>query len=476
MAISKISANEFATRISESVNNRDSSIDTSIGPIRDVFIDPFSDVLENQNDRILYLNSLLSLRNASSLVPDDIDDVVSNENLVRWQGSRSIVTLTFSRTSDFTSDYTVPVNFPVSTITDPSTGNIVSFKTVETKTMTSATMSRYYNPDTKQYELNVLAASIPTGITTQIGANTITIMMRRLDGFTAVTNKAATSNGKSIESNEDLAKRYFLHVEGAQIGTPAGLHRFILDNISGVTDAYIVYGTNTSLTRQSSDAGAIDIWVLGETALSSTYSTYYNGVETLNAFPFQPVIRVSSVISGGVAYTEGDDFDLITGVGDYAYSNSTTDGIKWLTDGSHVKPAIGDSVTIIYEYNSLINLMDSYFKQEEYYEGGSDRLFRWAQEESIEIEANLKVRSGNPSSIVALVRTAVTDYVNALRLGDNLEEFDIDAVVAGVYGVDNWTYVTLAVSGAVSGTISDIEIDPNKYARLANADLVINLV
>jgi hypothetical protein len=173
MAISKISANEFATRISESVNNRDSSIDTSIGPIRDVFIDPFSDVLENQNDRILYLNSLLSLRNASSLVPDDIDDVVSNENLVRWQGSRSIVTLTFSRTSDFTSDYIVPVNFPVSTITDPSTGNIVSFKTVETKTMTSATMSRYYNPDTKQYELNVLAASIPTGITTQIGANTI---------------------------------------------------------------------------------------------------------------------------------------------------------------------------------------------------------------------------------------------------------------------------------------------------------------
>ena len=152
----------------------------------------------------------------------------------------------------------------------------------------------------------------------------------------------------------------------------------------------------------------------------------------------------------------------------------SSDGIKWIAGGS--APAVTAAVTITYEYNALINLMDSYFKQEEYYEGGSDRLFRWAQEESIEIEANIKVRSGNPASVVALVRAAVTTYVNALKLGDNLEEFDIDAVVSTIYGVDNWTYVTLAVSGAVSGTISDIEIDPNKYARLANADLVINLV
>ena len=474
MAISKISANEFSTRISESVNDRDSSIDTTIGPIRDVFIDPFSDVLENQNDRILYLNSLLSLRNAGSLVPDDVDDVISNENMVRWQGSRSMVTLTFSRTANFASDYTIPVNFPVATISDPNTGNIVTFKTVETKTMTSATMSRYYNPDTEQYELDVLAASVPTGITTQIGANTITNMMRGLDGFTAVTNKSATSNGKSIETNADLAKRYFLHVEGAQIGTPAGLKRFILDNISGVTDVYVVYGNNASLTRQAADAGAIDVWVLGESALSSTYATVYNGVETLNAMPFQPVIRVNSVKMATTLYTEGVDYEVVTGSGDYAYSNLATDGIKWIAGGA--APTVGSAVTITYEYNALVGLMDSYFKQEEYYEGGSDRLFRWAQEESIEIEANLKVRSGNPASIVTLVRTAVTNYVNALRLGDNLEEFDIDAVVSTIYGVDNWTYVTLAVSGAASGTISDIEVDPNKYARLAAADLVINLV
>jgi hypothetical protein len=65
-------------------------------------------------------------------------------------------------------------------------------------------------------------------------------------------------------------------------------------------------------------------------------------------------------------------------------------------------------------------------------------------------------------------------YINSLKLGQNVEEFDIDSVVSKIYGVDNWTYSKLCVKG--SSGVGDITIGPNTYARLVVSDFVINLV
>ena len=474
MAVDKITSSDFGDQIAEGVNDRDKTIDTRIGPIRDVFIDPVAEVLENQNDRVVYVNKLVSLSNAGDLVPDDIDSVVSNENMVRWAGSRSIVTLTFSRSTAPTVDITVPVNFPVATMEDPATGNSVTFKTIESQTMSAATPSRYYNATTGKYDLSVVAASVVQGITTQIGAETITRFLRPITGFDTVTNSSSTTSGRAIETNTELASRYFLHVEGAQAGTPSGFKRFILDNLGTVTDAYVVYGNNEYLTRQASDAGAIDVWLLGSVPTTRQFVTSYNGTYTLNVVDFQPLISVTSVSSTatGLTYTEGTDYTVETGVGEYAYSALASDGIRWIPGGSH--PAIDDDVVITYEYNSLINVAEAFFNQEEYLTMGSDRLFRWAQPKYLEIEANLKVKSGSPSSVQALVREAVMTYINALKLGEDVEEFDLDTTVGRVFGVDNWTYTILAIKDSTG--VGDIEVPPNQYARILNSDFVINLV
>ncbi len=476
MTVNKITSPEFATQISEGVNDRNDQIDTNIGPVKDLFVDPFSDVLENQNDRVVYLNRLLSLNNATSLVPDDVDDVVANEAMVRWSGSNAIATLTFYRSTVPTVDLTVPVNFPLSTIADPVTGNIVTFRTVETKTMYAASASAYYNADNERYELDVVASSITAGIAAQVGINTITGFLRPISGFEGVTNTAATSSGRPIETNSELTTRYFLQVAGSQVSTPAGLKRFLLDNVSSVTDAYIVYGSDTYLTREQDDAGAVDIWFRGTTSAARTYVTYYRGAALTQVVDFQPIISVTSVISGVTTYVEGTDYSVITGVGEYAYSSYGSDGIQWIPGGSH--PAIDAVVTITYTYNSLANTLVSFFNQDEYYSMGSDRLFRWSQPSNIAIEANLKVSSGSPSQVQALVREAVYDYINNLSLGQNVEEFDIDTIVAQIYGVDNWTYNNLQLKSdtPIANSVADLEIAPNEYAELEQADFIINLV
>lgn len=474
MAITRITASEFADNIATAINDRDPSLDTRIGTIRDLFIDPFAYVAEQQSNRVVYLSNLTSLKYANKWTPDDLDDYVYNETLSRWQGSRSVTVATFSRYQPPTIDIVVPVNFPISTDTDQTTGQSVTFRTIETQTMFAAAASSYYNAETGKYELDVAIASVTTGEETQVSAYTINTMRRPLSGFDEVTNKNATTSGKGIETNQELADRFLLSVKGAQLGSPTGYKKYIMDNFSNVVDAYVVYGENEYLTRQEDDAGAVDTWIYGENPIERTYITTYTGVETLIPMDRQPVIRIVSVTDGITVFVEGTDFEFISGEGEYSYSTRASDGIKFLITGT--VPTMNAPITIVFQYNSLMEILESWFTQSDFYSMGSDRLFRWAQAEELEIEANLKVKSGDPDAIKASVRTLVTAYINGLLLGSDVEEFDIDRVIATNFprSVDNWTYTTLALLDG-SG-VSDIEITPNKYAYINPSNFIINLI
>ena len=473
MAIGKVTATDYATALANGVNSRDKTLDATIGPYRDLMIDPVSEVLESQNDRIVYLSNLTSLQYVDRLVPDDVDQLVFNEGLVRWDSSSSLAIVTFARVQAPTVDIVVPVNFPLETVIDPKTGISTNFRTIETQTMYAAAASSYYNATTQKYELDVAVASVTTGAETTLGAYTITQMRRSLAGFDQVYNQNATSAGRAIETNQELSERYLLQVRGSNPSTPDGIKASVLDNFRMVEDVYVVYGTNSYLTREQDDAGAVDVWIQGESATQRTYIALYPGVMTLMQLDRQPVMTIKSVTSGGTTFVEGTDFELVTGESEYSYSTRGMDGIRFLTGGS-VPAALGDPVTIVYEYNAVITTLDSYYTQPSRYTIGMDRLFRWAQASYLTLEANLKVRAGNPDTVRSIVRTAVLNYINALKLGDDVEEFDINAVVAQTYGVDNWTYTTLALKD--SSGVSDITVEPWSYAQLLDSDFVINLV
>jgi len=472
MALDRITASEYGDIIATGINDRDATLDTRIGTIRDIFIDPVAEVLEQQNNRIVYLSNLTSLKFVDNVVADDLDNILYNEGLVRWQGSKAVTTVTFARKQAPTADIVIPSNLPLNTTVDPATGVSVIFRTIESRTMSAAAAASYYNADTEKYEIDVAVSSVVVGTQVSVGAYTISVMRRQVPGIDEIYNKQATTSGRSTETNQEAADRYLLHVEGSQLGTPAGIKRSILDTFSGVSDAYVVYGNDSFLTREQDDAGAVDIWVMGSTPATKTEITTYPGIETLMPVERNPLVEVLAVSSGGVPYTEGTDYEVVTGEGFYSYSNRGADGIKFITGGT--SPTVDAPVTVEYTYNSLIDLLVSYYTQPEYYSVGMDKMYRWAQEEPVTIEANLKVKSGDPSSVSAAVRNAVTSYINSLLLGDNLERFDVDAEVAKVRGVDNWVYEIFDVVGG-SG-VDDIEIDPKNYARIEDANLVINLV
>ena len=83
MAIDKVTAAEFQTKIRSGITSRTATHDTSYGPIRDIVIDPIAEVFEDQNDRVRKVSDLLSLLNVSTFEDEDLDELVYNEGLVR---------------------------------------------------------------------------------------------------------------------------------------------------------------------------------------------------------------------------------------------------------------------------------------------------------------------------------------------------------------------------------------------------------
>lgn len=472
MVLESINARQYMTDLASSINDRDKELDTRIGPINNLFISPFARVCERQSNRTVYLSNLASLKFVDKLRIEDLDEFVYNEGMVRWVGARAVTTVTFSRALPPTVDILVPTNMPLATPSDPNTGQAVIFRTVETKTMLAAAASSYYNADTERYELEVAVSSVATGANVDVGAYSITVMRRPISGFDEVFNKHATNSGRGLETNAELAIRYLLHVKGSQLGTPAGAKRSVVDNFNASDDVYVVYGTNTALTREQIDAGAVDVWIKGNAPLETICTVSYPGIDTLIPLDRQPVIEVVSVSDGVTTYVNGVDYEVAIGETEYAYSNLGTDGIRFIVGGA--VPAFGESLAITYRYNSMISILASYYTQPEYYSMGMDKLYRWAQPKYLEIDATLTVSAGNPDTVLSSVRAVMQTYINGLNMGDDVEEFDLDREIGKLYGVDNLIWNQLSIAGGTG--VSDIEITPQEYAYIENGSLNVTLV
>ena len=477
MPVPRITSLQFEALLASDINRRDTTVDTTMGPVKDLVIRPTARVLEAQNERIRSLYQVLTLQNVSSLDPVDVEAFVETEQVFKSAGTPAFITLTFSRASKPQADLPIPPNFPVGTEVDTATGISVTFITLEPATLVAASAGSYFNTTTNRYELNVPAASVTTGPSTKIGKNRATHPLIALPGFDDVTNKEEARGGLAVETNEMLAERYYLRIRGTEIGTPAGLARYARQTFGNVQDTYVVFGNDADLTRADSDAGAVDLWVLGSSPITTTMTVPFPGKLVLIPFDIQPGISVVSV-SSGVGFTENVDFVYVSDTGIYSRSTRGQDGIRFLATGA--APAIGDPVNITYTYDNLIVALQAYFGTEDYKETGRDELFRRGIEVPLSIQGQLKVRSGNPTTVLSTATQALLDLINGsttqagYKLGQGVERFDLDAVLSRIPGIDNMIYTVL--DRAPGTSVGDVAIASKEYARLSVANLAITLL
>lgn len=478
MPVPRITASQFATTLATNINSRDRTVDTTIGPVYDFVVQAPSKVFEAQNERIRYLYSLLTLQNPNSLDATDVSAFVFNEQVIPSAGTPSFVTLTFVVKAQPATNLTVPANFPVGTLPDPATGAQTIFVTLQSATLNAANSAAYFNSTTNQYELNVLAGSITSGQTTSVnGTGVVSQPLQPLQGFDSVTNNTGSTGGLPAETNQEIVNRYFLRIQGTELGTNPGLARYALQTFGNIQDLYVVSGNNPFLVRQAFDAGAVDVWVQGSSPIQTTMIISFPGQLVPIPFTIQPGIAVISVVSGSTTYVQNVDYAYTPDTGIYSGSTRGQDGLTFLPTGS--APAVGASVVVTYTYDNLILAAQTFFQTAEYQESGRDQLFRRGLVLPVSIQASLTVNSGNPTSILTAVNQAILDYINgsttqpALGMGTSLTEFNLDGVLARIPGVGNFVYQLLAPTGQ-SG-VGDIPTNPNQYVQILTSALTITL-
>lgn len=467
MAISRKTAAEFANDITTAIQSRNANYDTRIGPVPDLVIHPMAAVLELQNERIRSVQQLLSLENDGSFTPQDIDEFVANERLRRLTGGRSSVTLIFSRTSAPPSDLTIRANFPVGTLADEVTGSSVTFLTTADATMYAAQAASYFNPTSQKYELPVTAISLTTGVDVNVGPGRAIRPLRPLVGFESVTNRDAASGGRSAESDAELISRYFVSLTGTSPAVVNGITKVLRNLYPNVIDSYVVYGNDALNVRSDDDGGAVDVYTIGSSPVTVTESVVFPGTGQPIPLNKQPVLSISSI----TGYVQATDYILYSDQSGYAGSTSAGDGPYWLTSAV-TTPTIGSSINVTYTYNSLQTTLQSAFSAANNETAGRSLLFKQGVEKKIAIAAQLKPAAGFIGSTIAtLVNDAILTAINEYKLGDDVEESDIQAIARSFSGVDNFIITQLSLVG--SAGVADIILSPKEYARILQANLTI---
>jgi uncharacterized phage protein gp47/JayE len=476
--IPKITAAQFESLIRSGIEGRTTQLDTGVGPIPATVIQPIAPVFESLNDSIRKVSLITTVANEVEFdgsYRTDLVSFVSNEGMLPILGTRATAVCVFSRATAPTTDVPVQRGYPIGTAPDESTGATVTFVTSESATLPAASSASFFNLTTQRYELSVPVICVVEGSVGRVGANRINRPLRPLAGFDSVTNPAAAVGGRDVETNGELIERYLLAVTGRQLSTPLGIERFIRDNFPDAEDVRIVYGTNALLTRAEDDAGAVDAYILGEQLTESTENVSFFAVGTLLQISSPPLVSVTAVrnVTTATNYTTAD-YEVVTDTSGVSGSTRAVEGIRFT--GTGAIPTVGNVIGITYTTNQLIRSIQSEMETDDSEVLGRDLLIRRAAEVSIVHQARIRVLAGfSPTTVLAAARTAITDFIAALELGEDVELSDLQAEVRQVSGVDNYLIDQNYRSDEATQS-HDVSIADNEYARIDSADLTLTSI
>jgi hypothetical protein len=481
MAVEQITAAQYVQQLRAAILARNSSYDVDVGPIPDLIINPVANTLERQNADVRKLQSLLLLLNNGDYTSADLRAFVANEGIGSSDGIGSTVVLTFS-TAMVNSDLTVGQGFPVGTLADESSGVALTFVVASTTILPVASKASYFNAATQKYELSVSARCTSIGANTNVAANRITNPRRPIVGFQSITNKQAAQGGRDQSTDGELIEQYLIAITGTNEAVPDGVRKVTRDLFPSLSDSLTVYGNDPLLVRASTDAGAVDIWVMGVNAVSQTDVLTFVDRGQLMPMLRQPVMNVSRVSTSGTTYTEGVDYDVFYDVSGYSDSVRASDGIVFRQTG--LAPTPGEVVNVTYTQNFMMEDVQSSLSTPNHDVIGRDTLIRAATQLNITIAANLTVRSGfSPSSVSSMVQSSILGFVNSLLLQakipgtedrSSVQKSDVDGIVRRISGVDNFSFTQFCLVGATGN--DDIPVGKNQYPRIAASAITISLV
>lgn len=449
---------------------------TSGNSLKDICVDPVATILEVVYLTLDNIRKSHSINYASELSDSQMDDLAANWNVIRNDATKAQGTITFIKYTSPTSTIRIgnidgSGGVTVSTVKD-SNGNYYSFTTTTTTYLTSAD----YNPSTERWETTATIEALLAGVESNVSTNSITVFTG-VSGIDAVTNNSALTNGTAEETNASLASRLIVASQARLLGTSPG-YATLVKAVDGVEDAIVITPGEEDSIRNAY-GNEVDITILGSDLESSTDIVIFDSVNGLTHYlTNRPVDSVTSISGAGnsVTFIANTDYVFLEDTtSEYYGSIYALDKIVWLNTGNN--PYQGGSYNVNYVYNKLINDVQDVLDDVDSKLIASNILAREGEEILVDMTLTVTVYSGTDFTYAeSEIKTAITNYVNALGLGDRLEQSDIVFELKdSLTFVDNIVlpFTTLCRRG--SSGVADLAAAKLEYFRVDDSSLTITV-
>jgi len=412
---------------------------------RDVIIDAPAAELAELYGEIRIAQEAQSARDASGT---HLDRLLANWAVYRRPGAVATGSVWFQRDTAPLVDVVIPSGTRSRTTTTVSR-DAIEFITVSTAVMIAAQAEGYYNADEEIYEVEVPVEAAYSGEDGNTGPNTIEAFTGTFD-ISRCTNRTATSGGSDTETDSELRARGLSILAGTNAGTKDG-YELLVEGQSYV-DESIVVGPNDTDMERVKDGGGADVWIKTDNFVEDT-ETYTYPLGELTRSLSGPVVSVSSVTEDGTLLTPGLDFDLVHDPGVYGRSMYSFDRIAWGT-----LRTVGATIVISYLRCDFIQTLQNMLDADVNHHVGADILSKLAYMAEADVTMTVEVLAGyNATDVVSDVNSVVTEYVEALELGGEVQQSDIIALAEATTGVDSVVLpldvfqITRELSGVVDG-------------------------
>lgn len=451
------------------IRGKNSKIEISEGTFtKDVVIDAPSKEFENLYVRVDQVSNDQSISTASEV---GLEAIARNFSKVKKGARRARGLARFYSNTIPTSNLVIPAGTTVATVLSDVT-TAVQFRTTQTVTMYSAQAISYYNTTTTKYEISVEIEASSGGESGNVGAGTIVVMNGTISGINGVYNPFATTGGLPEETSQQLGARLSSALAGVAIGTKAGITSFILEQ-DAVEEVLVVGGGDTG----RADIGAVDIYVKGKLyrnfkdEFSDPYSPYPSFV-----FSKQPVISgtLTSLLSSISGTLPSASWTFSKDVGAYGGSFLAQDAIQWLSN----VPTASGSIIANYQYNGLIEDLQSILGRDNQDILNSDTLVKWATEVPVDITVRIRILDGFVGTDVStLVINAVAAFLNLSSVGAEVQQADVAREILNVTGVDD-AFLPFDVFQSTDGSIvrnsfNNLTIPSKAYASAGTITVTI---
>lgn len=200
-----------------------------------------------------------------ALIDDRFDRLAANFNVFRQGALPASGQVLFVSSQEPTADVTFPTGTLVSTGANVSPAQV--FQTTAQVVVPFASRASYFNLRTNQYEVSAPIVAVNPGEAGNLSANQIQRLQGGPAGWRAF-NPEATSFGRDVESNADLANRASQALSGVDAGTAGGYLATTL-GVPGVRRAVVVRSGDPLMMRDWDPVrlkhigGKVDIYLQG---------------------------------------------------------------------------------------------------------------------------------------------------------------------------------------------------------------------